>query len=83
MNRIYDNCFGQNKYSTVLRLAPWLMAITYFKEVNFIFLVVGHAQKADECLFNQNLYTFQDLVTLAHNFTVTSVTFVTLYACLT
>jgi hypothetical protein len=44
--------------------------MNYFKEVNFIFLVVGHTKNAADCLFNslkdeyrrQNLFTFQDLV---------------------
>jgi hypothetical protein len=31
----------------------------YFKEVNFIFLVVGHTKNAPN---KQNLFTFQDLV---------------------
>jgi hypothetical protein len=47
-----------------------MMAMNYFKEVNFIFLVVGHTKNAADCLFNslkdeyrrQNLFTFQDLV---------------------
>jgi hypothetical protein len=42
----------------------------YFKEVNFIFLVVGRTKNAADRLFNslkheycmQNLFTFQDLV---------------------
>ncbi len=44
--------------------------INYFKEVNFIFLVVGHTKNAADHLFNslkdefrrKNLFTFQDLV---------------------
>jgi hypothetical protein len=70
LNIIFDNCSGQNKNNTVLRLATWLMAMNYFKEVNFIFLVVGHTQNAADRLFNtlktkyhkQNLFTFQELV---------------------
>ena len=48
----------------------WLMALGYFKAVNFIFLVVGHAKNAADRLFNclkleyrkQNLFTFQDML---------------------
>jgi hypothetical protein len=67
---VFNNCSGENKNNTVLRLAAWLMAIGYFKEVNFIFPVVGHTKNAADCLFNtlknkyhkQNLFTFQGLV---------------------
>ena len=46
------------------------MAMNYFKEVNFIFLIVGHTKNAADCLFNslntkyhlQNFFTFQDLL---------------------
>ena len=70
LNIIFDNCSGQNKNNTVIRLAGWLNAMNYFKEVNFIFLVVGHTKNAADCLFNclkqenhlQNLFTFQDLL---------------------
>ena len=45
------------------------MAMNYFKEVNFTFLIVGHSKNAADRLFNslktefrlQNLFTFQDL----------------------
>jgi hypothetical protein len=61
---------GQNKNNTVLRLAAWLTAMGYFKEVNFIFLVAGHTKSAADRLFNtlkneyrkQNLFTFNGLV---------------------
>jgi hypothetical protein len=70
LNIIFDNCGGQNKNSTVLSLAAWLMALGYFKRVNFIFLVVGHTKNAADRLFNclkleyrkQNLFTFQDML---------------------
>ena len=69
-NIIFDNCGGQNKNSMVLSLAVWLMALGYFKRVNFIFLVVGHTKNAADCLFNclkleyrkKNLLTFQDML---------------------
>jgi hypothetical protein len=61
---------GQNKNNTVLKMAAWLMAMNYFKLVNFIFLIVGHTQNAADCLFNswkieyhlKNLFTLQDLL---------------------
>ena len=70
LNIIFDNCGGQNKNSTVLGLAAWLMALGYFKRVNFIFLVVGRTKNAADRLFNslkreyrkQNLFTFQDML---------------------
>jgi hypothetical protein len=70
LNIIFDNCSGQNKNNTVLKLPAWLMAMGYFKEIHFIFLVVGHTKNAADCLFNslkqeywkQNLFTFDELV---------------------
>ncbi len=46
------------------------MAMGYFKEIHFIFLVVGHTKNAADRLFNllkqdyskQNLFTFDKLV---------------------
>jgi hypothetical protein len=51
-------------------LAAWMLAMNYFKEVNVIFLVVGHTKNAADRLLNslkneyrkQNLFTFQGLV---------------------
>jgi hypothetical protein len=70
LNIIFDNCSGQNKNNTVLKLPAWLMAMGYFKETNFIFLVVGHTKNAADRLFNllkqeygkQNLFTCDELV---------------------
>jgi hypothetical protein len=70
LNIIFDNSSGQNKNNTVLKLPAWLMAMGYFKEINFIFLVVGHTKNAADHLFNllkqeywkQNLFTFDELV---------------------
>ena len=70
MNIVFDNCCGQNKNNTVLRLAPWLAQLGDFLEINFIFLVVGHTKNAADRLFNslktlyrkKNLYTFDQLV---------------------
>jgi hypothetical protein len=70
LNIIFNNCSGQNRNNTVLKLLAWLMAMGYFKEIHFIFLVVGHTQNAADRLFNllkheywkQNLFTFDALV---------------------
>ena len=70
LNIIFDNCCGQNKNNTVLRLVAWLAQLGHFHEVNFIFLVVGHTKNAADRLFNslkvmyrkKNLYTFDQLV---------------------
>jgi hypothetical protein len=67
---IFDNCSGKNKNNTVLKLLAWLMAMGYFKEIHFIFLVVGHTKNAAGHPFNslkqeyrkQNLFTFDELV---------------------
>ncbi len=34
---IFDNCTGQKKNNTVLKLLVWLTKMGYFKEVNFVF----------------------------------------------
>jgi hypothetical protein len=67
LNIVFDNCSGQNKNKTVLKLAAWLMAMGYFKSVQFIFLVVGHTKNAADRLSlkheyrKQNLFTFDEL----------------------
>ena len=70
LNIIFDNCKGQNKNNTVLRLVPFLVEMGFFKAVNFVFLVVGHTKNAADRLFNSlkkiyrhdNLYTMQQLI---------------------
>ncbi len=52
LNIVFDNCSGQNKNNTVLRLAPYLVEMGYFKAVNFVFLVVGHTKNSADMLFN-------------------------------
>ncbi len=37
LNIIFDNCSGQNKNNSVLRLIPYLVEVGYFKAVNFVF----------------------------------------------
>ena len=46
LNIIFDNCSGQNKNNTVLRLAAWLKQMGYLKKVKFVFLIVGHIKNA-------------------------------------
>ena len=41
LNIIFDNCSGQNKNSTVLKMAMWLKEMGYFEHVNFICLIVA------------------------------------------
>ena len=70
LNIIFHNCSGQNKNNTVLKLLARLMAVGYFKELHFIFLMIGHTKNATDRLFNllkqeywkQNLFTFDKLV---------------------
>jgi hypothetical protein len=53
-----------------MELPAWLMAMGYFKEIHFIFLVDGHTKNAADRLFNllkqeywkKNLFTFGKLV---------------------
>ena len=52
LNIIFDNCSGQNKNNTVLKLAAWLKAMGFFCTMNFTFLVVGHTKNAADRLFN-------------------------------
>ena len=69
MNIVYDNCSGQNKNNTVLKMAAWLKQMGYLKKVNFVILVVGHTKNAADSLFNslkhkyrtKNLFTMHDL----------------------
>ena len=70
LNIIFDNCSGQNKNNTVLKLAAWIKQMGYFDAVNFVFLIVGHTKNAADHLFNslkhkyrkQNIYTMQSLI---------------------
>ena len=52
LNIIFDNCSGQNKNNTVLKMLVLLTELGYFKQVNFIFLVVGHIKNSADHLFN-------------------------------
>ena len=52
LNIVFDNCSGQNKNNTVLRLIPYLVEMGYFKTVRFVFVVVGHTNNSADMLFN-------------------------------
>ncbi len=66
---VFDNCTGQNKNNTVLKLVPFLVELGYFEEVVFHFLVVGHTKNSCDRYFNQskclqresNSYTMNEL----------------------
>lgn len=52
LNLVMDNCGGQNKNNHVLLLAPYLVELGYFKQVNIIFLIVGHTKNVCDRRFN-------------------------------
>jgi len=70
VNIIFDNCSGQNKNNTVLKLAMWLKEMHYFKRVSSVFLIVGHTKNAWDRLFNslkheyrkKNIFTMDELI---------------------
>jgi hypothetical protein len=49
---VMDNCSGQNKKNVVLRLAPYLVEMKYFRTVEFVFYLRGHTKNACDQLFN-------------------------------
>ncbi len=52
LNILFDNCSGQNKNNTFLRLAPYMVELGCFKSINFVFLVVGHTKNSADMLLN-------------------------------
>ena len=54
----YDNCIGQNKNNAVLDLAAYLVECGYFKEVQFVFLIVGHTKNVCDRIFNNLKQTY-------------------------
>ena len=67
---VFDNCSGQNKNNTILKLLAQLVEMYYFHKVQFVFLIVGHTKNACGHLFNalkkvyrrENIYTFPALL---------------------
>lgn len=49
---VMDNCAGQNKNNSVLRLALLLVELQFFKTVEFIFYVRGHTKNVCDRMFN-------------------------------
>lgn len=70
LNIIFDNCPGQNKNNHVVRLVPLLVELGYFKQVEFMFLIVGHTKNNCDRWFNtlkskyrkSNVYTMPQLI---------------------
>ena len=46
MTIIFNNCLGQNKINTVIKLVAYLTEMGYFVEVNLNFLIVGHMKNS-------------------------------------
>ena len=67
---VCDNCTGQNKNNTMIRLAPYLVKAGHFQKMSFVFFVAGHTKNDADKRFNNlkyvynksNLYTMQQLV---------------------
>jgi hypothetical protein len=81
LNVVMDNCPGQNKNRFFLRLVPYLIEKGHFKDVTFIFLVIGHTKNVADRLFNtlkrlyqkKNIFTMAMLIeALQHDITVPS-----------
>ena len=68
LNVIMDNCGGQNKNKTVIRLCSYLQELGWFQDVNMIFLVKGHTKNEADRHFNlmkqdwrkRDVYCFYD-----------------------
>jgi hypothetical protein len=69
---VMDNCTGQNKNRMVLRLAPLLVELGYFKKVDFVFLVRGHTKNICDRYFalmkkffhRSQVYSYSDLISI-------------------
>ena len=49
---VFDNCTGQNKNISVIRLGLYLVEIEIYKEVEILFYVVGHTKNTCDRLFS-------------------------------
>ena len=56
---VFDNCSGQNKNNKIIKMLCYLVEMGYFKQVNFIFLLVGHTKNAADRLFNILKYSYR------------------------
>lgn len=63
-----DNCGGQNKNNTVIRMAAYYVECGYFEEVEVLFFVRGHTKNACDRLFNSMKKGFhkKDIFTFNH-----------------
>ena len=52
LNIVMDNCGGQNKNGTVLKMGAYFVEQGLFKKVNYIFLIKGHTKNACDRMFN-------------------------------
>ena len=67
---VADNCAGQNKNSTVIRLMLYLVENNYFETACITFLVRGHTKNACDRMFNlmkmnfhkRDLFTYEDVL---------------------
>ena len=65
-----DNCGGQNKNHTVIRLLNWMVEAGYVKEARLLFFVKGHTKNSCDRMFNilkkeyhgRNTFTMEQLV---------------------
>jgi hypothetical protein len=53
-----DTCGGHNKNNNVLRLAPHLVEMGYFRSCEFDFFIRGHTNNACDLLFNHTKIRF-------------------------
>jgi len=75
LNVIMDNCGGQNKNKTVIRLGAYLQELGWFQDVNLIFLVKGHTKNVADRHFNlmkqdwrkRDVYCFDDCMLHLNN----------------
>ena len=47
---LFDNCTGQSKNNTMLKLVPYLAGLGYFEEVVFHFLVGGQTKNTSQAI---------------------------------
>ena len=69
---IMDNCPGQNKNNTVIRIANLLVQVRYFHKVNMLFYIAGHTKNACERWFNtlKSMYRLSDIWTMDQLFKI-------------